>query len=123
MNITENPPVVVNAIDNVIRQQRKGKCLAELSEALQQVVLAVREHADSGSLTLTLKISPASGDATAMQVADEIKVKLPTIKKPSSLFYSTDEGALVRNDPNQQEMQLASLPDRSPIPVDQTATA
>lgn len=114
---TETPS---NTFHAMLQHQRKGKLLAELSEQLQQVTLAAREFGEPATLTLTIRVSPANGDASAMAVADEIKTKLPQPKKPTSLFFVTDEGALVRNNPNQSEMNLtavASNPDRSPVEV------
>jgi hypothetical protein len=101
------PACLNNSFENVLRHQRKGKCLHELSEKIQQAVLEVRALGKPASVTLTLQISPF-GDG-AVSVLDEIKTKLPAANKVSSVFYSTDEGALVRQDPNQQEMKLTAV--------------
>lgn len=121
---TETP--ILNAIESVLRTQRKGAMLTELTAAMQTAVCATREHLKPSVITLTLTISPASGDAAAMSVLDEIKIKPALPRKPNTLFYATDDGRLVREDPNQQEMSLttvptSSTPDREPIINQQTA--
>ena len=101
----ESEPIS-NAVEILLRHQRKGKMLGDLTDAMRQVVLAVEEHGKPGKLVLTFTVEPASGEAGALKVTDEITTKLPQTKKPSSLFYMTDDGRLVREDPNQGEMQL-----------------
>lgn len=120
--MTTETPIVLNAIEPVLRTQRKGVMLTDLSAAMQQAVAATREHLKESIITLTLRISPVSGDGQALSVRDEINVKLPQPKKPNTLFYATDDNCLVREDPNQQELAIsvhASNPDRSPIAVNQ----
>lgn len=106
--------LVGNSIEILLVNQRKGKMLTELSEQMQAVALAAREHNEPATLILTLKVSPASGDGSAMSVSDEIKVKLPQPKKPRSLFFITENGVLVRKDPNQSEMTLETVPKTEP---------
>ena len=109
-------PPVSNSIEILLRNQRKGRMLTELSEQMQAVANAAREHGKAGVLILTLTVTPANGDATAMSVADEIKVKLPQPSKPSSLFFVAEDGRLVREDPTQSEMKLETVkkaPDQS----------
>lgn len=95
-----------NSFEAVLRNQRRGALLQELSEELQRLTASVREHGKGGSVTLVIKVSPANGDASAMSVIDEVRVKVPQAKRPNSLFYATDDGRLVREDPNQKEMVL-----------------
>jgi hypothetical protein len=93
---------------------------------MQEAVMASREHGAESSITLTIKLTPANGDATQISVRDSIKVKLPEPKKPNSIFYATDDGCLSRTDPNQTEMQLSvsSTPDREPLETNpESATA
>jgi len=115
----EKPPEIIgNSFESVLRNQRRGHLLSELSEKLQAAVLAVKEHTKEATVTLTFKIAPANGDASAISVTDEIKVKLPEARKANTLFYSTDDGRLVRDDPNQTEMELKTLAKpAAPVPA------
>lgn len=120
-----NTDTIPNSFEGVLRHQRKGKMLSELSQSLQAAVLAVVEHNEAATVTLTLKVSPANGDASAMSVQDEIKSKLPQPRKPNTLFYSTDDGRLVREDPNQKEMKFEVTTDNTTreIPDSRNITA
>lgn len=118
--MTMKTETILNSVEVLLRNQRKGKMLTELSEQMQRVALAAREHGQAARLTLTLTVLPASTDGTAMSVADEIKIKLPEPKKARSLFFVTDDGCLVRNDPNQTEMKLEIAPNTNPAADEQT---
>lgn len=90
-----------------ILQINNGATVAELSEALQKVVAAVRQTGKSGSLTLALKVAPASKTATdVLMVESQVKTKLPEPERGMTIFYATDENRLVRNDPKQQTLPL-----------------
>ena len=118
MNTTT--PIIGNSFESVLRTQRKGALLSELSEKMQSAVLAVREHTKEATVTVTFRITPANADASALSVTDEVKVKLPEPRKPNTLFYATDDGRLVRDDPHQTEMKL-TVTQTETAPLAQTA--
>jgi len=90
-----------------ILQINNGATVAELSEALEKVVAAVRLAGKSGSITLTLKVAPASkGSTDVLMVESQVRTKLPEPDRGISIFYATDENRLVRNDPKQQQLPL-----------------
>lgn len=95
-----------NSFEHQLRHIRKGAALTELSQELQKGVLAVRSLNKKATLTLTLNIEPF-GDGT-FAITDDIKVKLPVPNKGHTLFYATDDGRLVRDNPEQTEMQLVT---------------
>ncbi len=99
-----NTPLLNNSFELQLRHVRKGACLTELSEKLQSAVASVRALNKPATLTLTLTISPFNDGAFA--VVDEVKTKLPTPNKGHTLFFATDEGVLVREDPNQSTMKF-----------------
>lgn len=117
--------MISNSFETVLRTQRKGAMLTELSEQLQAAALAVREHGKPATVTLTLNLVPANNDASALNVRDDIKSKLPEKTKSPSLFFTTDDGRLVREDPNQTEMKLtveaSPKPTATPEPLAETA--
>lgn len=97
-------PLLDNSFELQLRYVRKGAALTELSTQLQAAVLAVRSLNQKAVLTLKLNIEPF-GDGT-FAITDDISTKLPTPKKGHTLFYATDDGRLVRDNPEQTEMKL-----------------
>ncbi|MCW5981970.1 MAG: hypothetical protein KIT09_28050 [Bryobacteraceae bacterium] len=90
-----------------ILQIQNGTTAAELSEALRNVVAAVRETGKAGALTLTLKVVPASkGAADVLMIEAAVKAKLPERDRGRTVFYATEDNRLVRNDPKQQTLPL-----------------
>ena len=90
-----------------ILQINNGATVAELTEALEQVVAAVRTTGKSGSITLALKVAPASkGSTDVLLVESAIKTRLPEPDRGMTIFYATDDNQLVRNDPKQQMLPL-----------------
>lgn len=117
-----NPPLIDNSFEIQLRQIRKGLCLTELSQQMQAAVLAVRSLNKEATLTLKLKISPF-GDET-FAVVDDITVKLPVANRGHTQFYATDDGRLVREDPNQIEMPLTAVnPPNANEQTEQSASA
>ena len=90
-----------------ILQINNGATVAELSEALERVVAAVRMAGKTGSITLTLKVAPASkGSTDVLMIESQVRTKLPEPERGISIFYATDDNRLVRNDPKQQQLPL-----------------
>ncbi|MGW5741552.1 hypothetical protein [Amycolatopsis sp. NPDC003861] len=84
-----------------LMEHRRGKSHAELSEALRDLVVAVEETRKAGTLTYTLKIKPQERTPGAVMVADQIKCSLPEHERSESIFFATESGELIRNDPRQ----------------------
>jgi hypothetical protein len=90
-----------------IIQVNNGTTARELSEALEQVVAAVRGTGKSGAITLTLKVAPASKGATdVLMVESHVKTRLPGPDRGMTVFFATEDNHLVRNDPKQQTLPL-----------------
>lgn len=88
-----------------LQEQRRGALHSELSEALQELVLAVEEHRKAGSLTLTVSVKPF-GDGT-VAVTDKLKLSVPEGERGSGIFFVDADGNLVRNDPRQMKIEDA----------------
>jgi len=116
MNESTPPPAPNgNAFDVLLHDLKRGKVLRELNEALPSCVQAVRKFGKPGVLTLTLKIAPAKGsDATQVTVTAATQVKAPTAIPHSGIYFTTEEGGVQKNDPDQSEMQFAAVPDALP---------
>lgn len=96
-------------IADVLRELAGGATYDELNAALADVVAKVQETGKVGELALKLKIKP-SGDGTTVTVTDEIKAKAPEPTRPTTIFFATVDGALLRSDPRQREMPLREVP-------------
>lgn len=105
-NQPEPPPLVDGSFMRTLQSYRKGEILSELSAALRRVTEAVSNTKKPGSITLTVKITPA-GEVYAFM--PEVTVKLPREPKLSAMFYLDYQFNLVREDPNQRVLPLRTL--------------
>jgi hypothetical protein len=85
------PPA--NGFARLLAEQRKGDCLQEASEKLNELILKIRERLRPGEITIT----------------DEVSIKLPKEDKEGFVMYTTDRGALTRIDPDQRELILREV--------------
>jgi hypothetical protein len=87
----------------------KGATVAELDARLSEVVAAVRATAKPGAITLTLKIVPGSKDnAELVFINPEVKIKTPATPQGSTLFFTTEDNRLTRNDERQHDLPFES---------------
>jgi hypothetical protein len=84
-----------------LMEHRRGKTHDELSEALRDLVLSVEDTRKPGKITYTLTIKPQERTPGAVMVADQIKCSLPEHDRSESIFFATESGELIRNDPRQ----------------------
>lgn len=111
-----------NAFDTLLREHNKGRTLADLNEAFPELVRQVRQHGKAGVLTFSIKVAPASGgDAHQVSVTGSVSVKAPTAMPRAQIYYTTEEGGVQKNDPNQAEMKFTSLPAPADAPAPQPA--
>lgn len=108
----ENTPVETgfgNAFPKLLSELDHGLAQDDASEKLTELVRAVREHVKPGSLTLKLKIVPA-GNGQLMTITYDIKADLPKPDKEATLLFATENGRLQRDNPEQQTLNLRTLP-------------
>ncbi|MEN6533338.1 MAG: hypothetical protein ABFD89_06725 [Bryobacteraceae bacterium] len=104
---TESAPAVDRAFLNIIAAHRGGNIITEVSAAMKQVTAAVQLTGKGGSVTLTMDISPASkGDAGTLVFLPKVKANVPEAEAVGSIFYADADFNLVREDPNQQRLDL-----------------
>lgn len=82
----------------------RGRTHDELTARMAEVSAAVAATGKAGSLTLTIKITPAKGVDGMVVVDDDVKAKVPQLARPAAMYYVTDEGALSENHPAQLGM-------------------
>lgn len=91
-----------------LREHREGRTHDDLAMALNELIAAVNEEGKAGSLTFTVSVKPM-GKGDGLEVAADIKVKPPKKTAGVSIFFSTPENNLVRQDPRQQSMELREV--------------
>lgn len=85
---------------DILREHRGGKLVDHLSEKLDSVVQAVRKTGKAGEFTLKLKVVPSKGEEDMFEVIPNCKVALPEPDLAKALFFVSDEGDLLRSNPN-----------------------
>jgi hypothetical protein len=101
----------MSQLTKILSEISKGKVLSEADERLGQLIAAIREHGGAGSLQLTLKIRSISG--ATVQVEGASAVKMPPIIQTPSIFFTTEENTLSRNNPDQAEL-FRTIPGGAP---------
>lgn len=98
----------VNLLD-VMADIRCGDFVFDASTELEKMIAAVRDTKKTGTLVISLKIEPLSaGNADTVKVIDDINAKMPKPDKLSSIFFTSDDNRLLRNDPNQMKFAFAN---------------
>ena len=86
-----------------LRDIRSGFVVTQASEALVEVVAAVRETGKTGKLVLTITLKPEA-DSRQTNVLCDVKTTIPRRSIVPSIFFASDEGELLRSDPDQKDM-------------------
>ena len=96
----------------------KGTLDAELTEELTELVKQINENHKGGTITLTLKLKPTivGQDVAYIQIDADIAVKHPKPQRLASHLFPTYDGDLLRQDPDQRELDLKSIDTAPPIP-------
>lgn len=82
---------------------RYGELTSELDKNLRELVLACTGANKGGELVLKIKLKPTKSGA--IDLIDEVSMKLPKQDKGTTLMFPTVEGHLQRNDPAQGELE------------------
>ena len=114
----------MNAFEKTLREINEGKSVSDLSEALTNLVAAVRLTGRPGKLKYTLTVKPASkGETVTLMLADEIDVKTPKSERLTSVFFADQDNVLLRNDPRQKEFELRTVKNEEEAPLKQVAAS
>lgn len=90
----------------------------ELTEALAEVVKAVRDTGKSGELTFKIKVSMLNmRDENAVKLTPSVKTKKPEMAPYETIMFSTGDGDLLRDDPKQHKLELQEVPKRERGPL------
>lgn len=94
----------MNSLMTLLQQHRRGLTADELSDVLEELNTAIREHRAAGSLTIEVKIKPWKGDDTAMEVEIDFKAKPPKAPRAPALMFASVDGRLSVRDPRQPDL-------------------
>ena len=110
-----------NSFVRTLGELRRGLAVTEASNDLAKVVKEVQRTGRPGELVVVLKIRPSGEGVT---VEDDIKPKVPKMAKKPTSFFTTEDGGLTRNNPEQPEMfktvdggsEIATMPNAGAEP-------
>lgn len=89
---------------DILREARRGAVVEGISDELETVIKAVRHTGKAGKLTLTIDIKPRDQDAEQVNLVFKVAAKAPSQAIPEAVFFTTLDGDLLRDDPNQREI-------------------
>lgn len=105
--------------------QRSGLTHTELSEGLAKVSEAVLAHGGKGTITLKITVQQL-GHENRLLVRDTVAVSAPKpVRESSIFFYNKRARGLSRQDPDQKELELHTIPmrPRLGVPIQQAMPA
>ncbi|EHD21284.1 MULTISPECIES: hypothetical protein [Brenneria] len=92
----------------------KGTLDAELTETLAMIIQAVRETRKKGSVTLTLNCEMLnSRTEDTIKVTPDVKFNKPKLELADTIMFSTADGDLLRDDPDQIQIDLQVINTKS----------
>ncbi|SLJ40881.1 Uncharacterised protein [Mycobacteroides abscessus subsp. abscessus] len=94
----------VRPFADFLRELQKGRVHDELSDALKDVVAAVRATGKAGSLTLKLSVSEQA-NTSMLVIKDDVTVKAPQADRQVSLWFVDRQGNVTRTDPAQLQFE------------------
>lgn len=108
--LTEDEERRVRPFADWMAEQRNGALHNDLSQGLNDLVDAVNCVGKGGTLTLVVKVQPASkhGEGSVL-VADDVKVKLPQ-ERGEALYFVDADANLTRQNPAQPSLPLREVP-------------
>lgn len=96
----------------LIAQINQGADNSNLSADMDELLRTVQATGRAGSLTITIKIVPATADRQSVDkltVQIDRGLKLPKPESAKDFFFITEDGELTRKHPKQQELELRDV--------------
>ncbi len=94
---------------DILGEIENGYFLRELTAKAFEVVRAAQETRKAGALKLSFKISPTGRGS--VEIDAKMDATVPEHDRPSTTFFVTPDGTLMRNDPNQPRLPLREVMD------------
>ena len=93
---------------DTIRQLSGGRLDELLLESMREVIAGVHNTGKPGKLTLILTVKPNEENRTVF-IDPDVKTAVPKPNAGASLFFSNEEGELMRTDPLQPEFAFRAV--------------
>lgn len=101
------------AFNKLLTELNEGSTHAGLTSDLSELLRTVQNTGRGGSLTLKIKVAPAtrtqSGTVDKITITADRKLELPKPVSPSDFFWLTDDGETSRNHPRQNDLDLREV--------------
>ena len=89
-----------------LRELRQGITLDELDSSVAELVASVKATNKAGELTLKLKFRPGKNGAKYLHIEDSVSVKTPKQDRADTIFFTTADNSLTKQDPDQRSLDL-----------------
>jgi hypothetical protein len=91
-----------------LQELRDGRTHSELSSLLGELLQKVKDTGKGGSITLEIKVGPATrgSEVDKVVIKDKITAKLPSPERGEDFYWLTDDSQLSRNHPRQTSLDL-----------------
>ena len=99
-----NNPEPGNLFASTLNAVGYGDLAGQASSSLEELVKSVRETSKTGEMTVTLKIKPRGRDSGQVEVTGSVSVKTPIADVAPSMFFATENGELLRDNPAQRQL-------------------
>ena len=108
------PPPSATKFIELLAELEGGVLLKDLTAYVNELQLACADTLKKGKLKLTFDFEPNMRGQTEISV--KVVRDIPQHDRNSTMFFSTPEGALMRDDPKQERLPFAPVP-REPLTV------
>lgn len=103
----------VKGITDLLENLEDGQLEVDLTDELSKIVKAVGKMVEDGTtktakgtLSITLDIVNEQG---VFYVLSKTKTSLPVMPRRKSIYYKTDDGNLITENPNQLKLPIAAV--------------
>lgn len=116
MSEDRKPYNAIRSAMTILPELRDGQVVTELSGAIHDAIAAVRQHNKAATVSLTIKIEPATNQQLVeapLAMTAAIETKLPKEVPPGTIFFVDDGGNPTRQPQRQQAMPFGVAPSSS----------
>lgn len=97
----------IRPITDTLREIRNGALLEECDQALHQLIDDCLLAHKTGTLTISIKLTPPKQGSDYMHVLGDVKASKP-VTPAETMFFMDNSGNLVRRNPKQPELGFAA---------------
>jgi hypothetical protein len=102
-----------NNILETCRNIGGGTFIDQASDKLAELIRSVNETGRSGKIELVIGVKKATRGG-AMHLTGKVKLTRPAEEPMEAMLFSTEDGRLLTEDPNQSKLDLRVVAEQSP---------